>query len=430
MNTKKIEFPKDNSPIVLIGDVIEKLEFIKKEGIKVNAIITSPPYYGQRDYGVKGQIGTEKTSEEYINNMLKVADSLKKVLTDDGCYFLNIGDKYAGKGLQLIPFRLAHKMQKKGWVLRNTIIWHKPNHMPSSLKDRLSNTWEPVFFFIKSTGKYYSQDYYHDMDKIRIEHKTKNEEKKRSSIPYELNGEEFNRLRDKPISYGKEYNGKFTQIKNKINIGASPGGRASLLKANGKTYSDFYSRQRKNEITKEKELEIIQYLRDKKKEEKISSKEIDKCFGYKDTAGHWFRLDHGRSLPKIEDWFKLKELLKLDSRYDNLMTEVKYVLQILKKHPKGKNPGDIWSMPEDDIETELWSIPTEKIKDGHFAIFPEELPKRIIKAFCPKGGIVLDPFGGSGTTGKAAFELKRKSILIDINPDYEEIMLKRIETSK
>jgi len=398
---KKIKPPEDKTPIVLRGDVIEKLEKMKEEGIKVNTIITSPPYWGQRDYGVKGEIGSEKTSEEYIENMLKVADALRDVLDDKGSYFLNIGDKYVKKKLQGIPFRLATEMKKNGWVLRNIIIWYKPNHMPSSLKDRLNTTWEPIFFFVKDTKKYYTPNYYVNLDEIRI--KNGNEKPKKT-----MSVNKFKKLNLPTKPNGKEnYSGKFTNVKN-INLGASPGARKSIQ-------GEYWSLQRKNKISEKLKKEIIRYLKERRKNKKVSIKEIDEIFRYRDTAGHWFRLDRGGSLPKPEDWKKLKKILYLKNKYDKIMTEQHYVLQTVAAHPNGKNPGD------------FWSIPTEKFKGAHFAIFPTELPRRIIKAFCPKNGIVLDPFAGSGTTGKAAKELGRKSILIELNKDYLDVMKKRCD---
>ncbi len=400
---KKAELPENNTPLVLIGNVIEKLKELKEKNIKVDTIITSPPYWGQRDYGVKGQIGNEETAEQYIENMLKVADSLKDVLKDSGCYFLNIGDKYVDKDLQMVPFKLATEMQKRGWVLRNVIIWYKPNHMPSSLNDRLNNTWEPIFFFVKHTGKAYTPRYYVNLDEIRVEHKNGNGNgngKKTLSV------EEFEKLNLSNKPNGKDiYSGKFAKTE-RINLGASPGARNRV---NG----EYWSLQRKNEIDEDLKKEIITFLKKKLKSKNMAVKELDEIFGYKDTAGHWFRLDRGGSLPKPEDWIKLKEILNLNEKYDKIMTEQHYVLQTVAPHPIGKNPGD------------FWSIPLEKIKDAHFAIFPTELPKRIISAFCPKDGIVLDPFAGSGTTGKAAKELGRKSILIELNKEYAKIMKKR-----
>jgi len=397
-----IELPKDTTPLILIGDVIDKLEELKRENIKVNTIITSPPYWGQRDYEMEGQIGDEETTKAYVEKMLKVADVLREILDDNGSFFLNIGDKYVNKRLQMIPFRLAIEMQKRGWVLRNIINWYKPNHMPSSLKDRFNTTWEPIFFFVKDTDNKYAPRYYSNIDEIRIKHKNCDWEKKRT-----LSIKEFKKLNLPTKPNGKDnYSGKFTNVKN-INLGASPGAR--------KSQGEYWSLQRKNEINENLRKEILTYLKEKKKKSKITSTEIDRAFNYKDTAGHWFRTDRGGSLPKANDWERLKQILNLNERYDEIMTEQHYVLQTVAANPKGKNPGD------------MWSIPLEKLKETHFAIFPTELPKKIIKAFCPEEGIVLDPFAGSGTTGRAARMLGRKSILIDINPEYKEIMERRCD---
>lgn len=403
-----IKFTKDNAPVVLIGDVLEKLKELKDNNVFVDTIITSPPYWKQRNYGVSKQIGNERTAEEYITNMLGVATALKSVLKDNGSFFLNMGDKYVNKNLNMIPFKLAIAIQSNGWVLRNVIIWYKPNHMPSSIKDRLVNTWEPVFFFVKATENKYTPRYYANIDEIRVPHSTPNSEPKRTTMSIE----EFNKRGMQSTlnngngnGNGNGYHGKFSGV-DKINLGASPGARASIL-------GEYWSLQRKYKINDELKTEILTYLKTKRAAKSITAEEVDKQFGYKDTAGHWFRTDRGGSLPKVEDWAKLKEILDLNSKYDKVITEQHYVLQDIAPHKKGKNPGD------------FWSIATEKLQDSHFAIFPTELPKRIIRGFCPKDGIVLDPFAGSGTTGKAARELGRKSILIDINPRYIKVMKKR-----
>jgi len=156
-------------------------------------------------------------------------------------------------------------------------------------------------------------------------------------------------------------------------------------------------------------------LRKYRKLKGLSIEEIDEYFGYKNTAGHWFRLDKGgRSLPKPEDWFKLKKLLGIkETKYDKIMTEEHDVLQTVKPNPLGKNPGD------------FWNIPTAKIKESHFAVFPEELPKRIILSASPENGIVLDPFICNGTTLKAEKELKRRSMGIELNKNYLKIIKKK-----
>ncbi len=413
-----INLPKDTEPLVIIGDVIEKLKILPDKSI--NCIVTSPPYWGQRDYGIEGQIGNEKSPEEYIKKILDIAKELKRVLVDDGAYFLNIGDKYIDKNLQMIPFRLAIEMQKIGWAIRNTLIWRKTNAMPSSIKDRFSNIYEPIFLFVKKPDNYLTPEYYFDLDSIRIPHKNNNEKEKSPrqrtllveesnqelELPLTLSIEEYEKWKDK-INNKNRYNGKFKNT-NKINLGASPGARMSV-------YGEFYSRQRKHKIDSNLELEIIHFIKKYRKNKGISSKKIDKIFGYKDTAGHWFRTDKGgRCLPKPEDWPKLKNILDIkDDRYDKIMIKEHYVLQTVKPHELGKNPGDVWDFA------------TGKSQDSHFAIFPEELPKRTILSCCPENGIVLDPFAGSGTSLKVAKELNRRSIGIELQKDYLNIIRKR-----
>ncbi len=134
---------------------------------------------------------------------------------------------------------------------------------------------------------------------------------------------------------------------------------------------------------------------------------MDRYFGYKDTAGHWLRKDSGRwgkggSIPSPSDWDRLKELLRFPPIYDKWLKEVHLTLQTVRPHPRGRNPGDVWS-----INLQPLSLP-------HFAPFPEELVERSIKLGCPPNGVVLDPFAGSGTVGKVARKLGRKAILIEI----------------
>jgi len=164
----------------------------------VDCIVTSPPYYGLRDYGNNGQYGLEATPAEYVETMRALFSELRRVLADDGTLWLNIGDSYnayngnrgksssgfsrndpmpelpkgagltvkdlAPKNLLGIPWRVAFALQDDGWILRNSIIWAKTNGMPESVKDRLSNRHENIFMFTKS------QRYYFDLDAIREPH--------------------------------------------------------------------------------------------------------------------------------------------------------------------------------------------------------------------------------------------------------------------
>jgi len=157
----------------------------------VHMCMTSPPYYGLRDYGVDGQIGLEETLDEYIDRLVCVGDSLRRVLRDDGSWWLNLGDTYAGSGRNndektdgevdgdghgrghiaadsfvqkdkmLVPHRVAIALQSDGWVVRNDVDWLKPNPMPSSVKDRLNTTTEQIFHLTPQP------DYWYDLDAIR-----------------------------------------------------------------------------------------------------------------------------------------------------------------------------------------------------------------------------------------------------------------------
>jgi len=182
--------------IILQGDALTKLKELPDKSI--NMVMTSPPYWALRDYGIEGQLGLESTFDEYINNLCNIFDEVKRVLRDDGVMFVNIGDCYAGnmgkksgwtdnklgfekedaikKGVCLtkktkiihqlpqkclvgIPARFQIEMLNRGWILRNTIIWYKPSCMPSSAKDRFTIDFEYVFFFIKNKKYYFNQQF-------------------------------------------------------------------------------------------------------------------------------------------------------------------------------------------------------------------------------------------------------------------------------
>ena len=164
----------------------------------VNCIVTSPPYFGLRDYGVDGQIGAETSPAEFVDALVAVFREARRVLADDGTCWLNLGDSYnntssgqngtastgitggrhdrlggrrssllapmPAQNLLGIPWRVAFALQNDGWILRNDIIWHKPNAMPESVTDRLSNRYEHVFMFSKS------RRYWFDLDPIREPH--------------------------------------------------------------------------------------------------------------------------------------------------------------------------------------------------------------------------------------------------------------------
>ena len=384
---------------VIIGDA--KLALQRMQDDLVDLVVTSPPYWGQRDYQESHQLGNETTSQEYIDKLMAIHTELKRVIKDTGVYFLNIGDKYLKKGLELIPERIAYEMKQTGWVLRNKVIWYKSNPNPSPVKDRFSNAYEVIYMFVKNPENYLTPEYYFDLDSVRETSLSDNTTKK-EELPRYIELDELEKYTD--LIKQREYNGKFKD-QTAINRGASAGGRLSIQ-------GEYYSRQRKHPIPRSLKLQIVQYLRAKRLECGLSINAIDRHFNTPYTAGHWFRTDRGGySLPSPTQWQELKRLFGIGkTTFDDVMTEEHFVLQTVRPHARGKNPSDVWKLP------------TASLKEKHFAPFPESIPERCIKACCPSNGIVLDPFLGSGTTLKVANRLNRKSIGIEINPAYLEII--------
>ena len=360
---------------IIQGSCIEVLKTLPAESI--NCVMTSPPYWALRDYGTakweggstdcdhiptfkpretranktgcgigkdgyKGQepvfkdicgkcgakridkqLGLEPTFKEYINQLCDIFDEVKRVLRKDGTCWVNLGDTYnagrnggwaggkkgvsrpeiapqqsgvnvkglSAKSLIQIPSRFAIEMTDRGWILRNEIIWHKPNCMPSSAKDRFTVDFEKLFFFTKSKKYWFETQYT----------KRKTQENRKDAI-----------VRDREQGYNS---------------------KASQLRATG-------------------------------------------------MVRHGAK---GTTLGNPEKWNK-----------------------------QGR------------IKRCVWTINTKPYKEAHFAVYPTELCETPLKAGCPVGGVVLDPFCGSGTTGVVAKQQGKEFIGIELNPEYIKIAEKRI----
>jgi DNA modification methylase len=170
MNSMLATKPTENQPIgdffnTVICDAAEK--GLKRLPDKcIDTIVTSPPYYLQRDYEHPEQIGNENTLADYIENLMKVFRECLRVLSDDGTLWLNLGDKYEGNQLLGVPWRVALALQENRWLLRSDIIWHKPNAMPSSVKNRPTTDHEYIFMLAKT------KDYFYNADAVREPHVT------------------------------------------------------------------------------------------------------------------------------------------------------------------------------------------------------------------------------------------------------------------
>lgn len=503
---------KDITNKILQGNVLTELQKIPDNSI--DTICTSPPYWGLRDYGVKGQIGLEPTLDAFINNLLQITKELYRILKPTGVLFWNHGDCYSGnssysskektikpyldpklparkrarevvnqstimsKCLCMQNYRLIIKMiDEQNWILRNNIIWNKPNHMPCSVQDRLSNVYEPVFMLVKNnkTQYYYNIKTGHMTDK---KPKVLKEGKDwdwitKEQLPEGLKPCDFDTEWEyrQYIRAGKKYNSKEPYKSN------TPG----CTKIPKETSENFGSPRARNH-RKDKNRKKISYW-----------KSID----------YWFDLEAIRVPHAQSSLDRIKQAQIHNEKFDPKKHKHEEkeqpgrkrsqspleVLESVKERGLpmgGKNPGDVWS------------ICTHPYSEAHFAVFPEKLIEPMIKCGCPqwicpkcgklrirltkteqivmkefkdKGkakdvlkasdkrnvlprsrtgldtraihntlgwsdcfckcgwnpGIVLDPFMGSGTVGVVAKKLDRNFIGIELNPEYIKIAEKRIK---
>ncbi len=157
---------------ILVGDAHARLRVLPPASI--DCVITSPPYWALRNYGMQTQLGLEASVNAWVAGLLPVFDELARVLKPEGALWLNVGDSFSrhprhgapAKSLVLAPERLALKLVARNWVLRNKVVWTKPNARPTSITDRLACTWEYVFFFVRS------RRYAFDLDAIRVPHRS------------------------------------------------------------------------------------------------------------------------------------------------------------------------------------------------------------------------------------------------------------------
>lgn len=200
-----------NRSIIMHGDTREIVDILPNDYYA--SIVTSPPYWGKRDYGYNGQIGAEENLNEYINHLVSIFKTLRNKLKEDGTLWLNMGDSYTSgnrtwraedkknsargmsyrpptpdglkpKDLIGIPWRLALALQSDGWYLRSDIIWYKPNCQPESVKDRPTQSHEYIFMFSKN------EDYYYDHESIKEPASVKGTTRNKRSV-WQVNTEPF-----------------------------------------------------------------------------------------------------------------------------------------------------------------------------------------------------------------------------------------------
>jgi DNA modification methylase len=384
----------------------------------IDCVITSPPYWRLRDYGHNEQWGLEPTFQHYLENLWKMMNEIYRVLKPSGSVWINLGDSYGkhndkkndsfttsncngyNKCLLLLPHRFAIGCIERGWIVRNDIIWAKRNGMPESVTDRFSKKHEYVFFMVKS------EDYFFDLDIIRDNVKDESLER----YKYDFTGNKGGIGRDK--------------------IGYREGNKSHLLN-NGKYKTleiESLNRQgmnkdRGNNIVEKRPLlpkkeNFVDFLKSQIKI-KFLCENTDIS---KQTIDHWFRKDNGFSYPSLEHWNQIKKFLKDGDGFaeiDEKMTYVEYETDEINKNIfKGKNPSSV---------SDFWDVTTKGSKAEHYATFNDKLLVKPILCGCPEGGIIYDPFMGTGTTAEGCIRSNRKFIGSEISRTYFEIAEKRIK---
>lgn len=383
------------------GDVLQYLKELPDECIDM--VMTSPPYWSLRNYSVDGQIGLEPTFQKYVSRLCDVFDEIKRVLKKEGTIWVNLGDTYIGNGisrhrgysdpkkqkvgeidydepsamnqtippkcLAQIPSRFAIEMCDRGWILRSEIIWHKPNAMPSSCRDRFTVDFEKVFMFSKNKRYYFEQQF--------EPHKNPKDVKYRQEL-----------RKNKNYQVKEPY---------KQNI-------------------PYSIQPRSKDIVEYRELPNIKdfsmFLNENRKKRGLTIEKIESIF--ESQAPHyWFNAE---SFPSVEDYKKLINLLELHNIYHKEMLTIYKKSSKKSTYEQGKN------------KRAVWSINTKPSSNKHIACYPEELCSIPILAGCPKNGVVLDPFFGSGVTGIVSLKNNRNFIGIEINPEYVQIAKEKIKS--
>lgn len=426
---------------VVIANCLSYLKSMPNDSVDV--CVTSPPYWALRDYGSepviwgnaecnhsfdekgyckcgawKGQLGLEPSLFDYIDHLMMVFDEVKRVLKPTGACWVNLGDTYANpnnsdfpsKTLLQIPSRFAIAMTDRGWILRNEVIWQKANCMPTSVKDRLTVDFEKFYFFVKNP-KYYYKQLLEPMKmptaKARFGHqKIGNNNNTNSGKMYHADILQGRNARTTWIIDESD------QVFKNTSKWGDDAKESRVRQGMNQNRGNGIVEKRYSLPTKDTFLAYIKAHA--KAKELIEGTDISLT-----TAEHWFRSDDWFAYPTVEDWVKIRDRLADDSEIfrivDAGLMEITYESDDILKNSDGEYRN----------ARTTWVINPQASSLEHCAMFPKELIKKPIDACCPPGGVVLDPFCGSGTVLEYCWEKDIDAIGIEINPDYERFIKKR-----
>lgn len=411
------------------GDARETLAELPEAS--VHCVMTSPPYFGLRDYGVEEQIGLEETLDDYVRTIVEIGDELKRVLRDDGSWWLNLGDSFAGSGRgqwdandpqkesytpdalpdrdaplprkskMMVPHRVVIALQNAGWVVRSDAVWSKPNPIPHPVKDRLHEHKEFLFHLAPEPG------YWFDLDAIREEHKEASFE--RNQHPYSMDG---------MATYPDE-------TRNDVSIDDGAG-----LHPNGKNPGDIIEIS----VKPFPEAHFAVYppeLCEMPIKASCPPKVCGEC---------------GRPYDRVTDEVQLweRDIEEVDRQQSVVALERFRESDLTVEHLRavravGFGDGDHGDAPQGsrDRVSDRQGRLADEAKDvlgGYFREFVTS-PEREATGWeqaceCAtdesEPGIVLDPFAGAGTTALVAKQLGRQFIGIELNEDYVALSQQRI----
>ena len=378
---------------LLHGNAVDRLRDLHADSIQT--IITSPPYFGLRDYKVAGQIGLEPTLDEYVARLVAVFREAKRVLKPDGTLWLNLGDCHCSQGgkcqygssdgavrrggapgprIQVdglkpkdligLPWLVAFALRADGWWLRSDIIWSKPNPIPESIRDRPTRAHEYIFLMSKRAR------YYYDADAIA--------ERAVESTMQRISQPTFDQQHGGPKDSGegnRSYRKAMENLRKRVPAGWHQGTRPALPGHESNVRSHGLSGGAYDPPGQSPHGNARN--RDQRRE-----------------GGEPKQDGHGRRHAGFNE--------------------------------RSDGSEEQGSSPLTRNARTVWTIPTQPFPEAHFATFPEELARRCVVTGSRPGDTVLDPFAGSGTTGVVALANGRGFIGIELNPDYVKMAVRRM----
>jgi DNA modification methylase len=486
--------------MIFNGDCIEILPMLEANSIQ--CVVTSPPYWGLRDYGCAGQLGLEKTPEEYVANLVRVFQEVKRVLRDDGTLWLNLGDSYGtgtkagrqegtlnlGDGTNLsrqisrvggmakqligIPWRVAFALQADGWWLRQDVIWHKPNPMPESVRDRCTKSHEYIFLLTKSARYFYDAEatkepskYPEDDRKARQNQKDYDGQigeggqiravinpKGAKTYPFR-NRRTVWTITTKPFNMWNE-----TSRLSRVERDAVSCGMKHIVlpvcpvhgylchqdsnRSGGERGADATNRIEGNgDLVQSPLFDCAPIDQNPAGDSSPGNSGLPPLACFPSATDH----NTGKSKTVLvpETMPSCTPCGENEPRTDGTQVPPLSFAQHPCMNGSNKWPDEMdVHLPDQTtfrtVDSLSLPIPPECLcgyyhtvtkKSSHFATFPPEIPEICIKAGSRVGDTVLDPFAGAGTTGMIAEKLDRKFIGIELNPEYAKMGERRIEAA-